>query len=202
MAPVTLGIQVAEEEFFLQAELDAGDGPGDLAGDKCFAADGRFMVEQNAVAGKDIVSFPVVDRDPVGVDLGGTVRTSGVERGGFFLGYFPDLAKHFAGGGLVKTGFLLQAEDADGLKEAQGAEGVAVGGVFRGFKGNLDVALGGQVVDFVRLDGLDNTDQVGGIGKVTVVHEEADVLFVEILVEVINPGGIEGRGAPLDAVDF
>jgi len=34
------------------------------------------------------------------------------------------------------------------------------------------------------------------------VHEEADMLFVEILVEVINPGGVKGRGAPLDAVDF
>ena len=147
------------------------------------------MVEEDAVASKDIVGFPVVDRDPVGVDLGDTVRTAGIERGGFFLGNFLDLAEHLAGGGLVKAGFLLQTENADGLQETQGTEGVAVGGVFRGFKRNLDMALGGQVIDFVRLDVPDNADQVGGIGEIAVVHEETDMLFVEILVKMIHPGG-------------
>ena len=55
------------------------------------------------------------------------------------------------------------------------------------------MALGGQVVDFVQLDVLDDVNQVGGIGEVAVVHEEADVLFVEILIEVINPGSVRTR---------
>ena len=183
-------------------ELGTDHGPGDLAGNEGFAANGRFMVEKNAVAGKDIVGLPVVDRDPVGIDLGGPVRTAGIERGCFLLGNFLDLAEHLTGGSLIKAGFMLQAKNADGLQEAQGAEGIAVGSVFRSFKRNLDMALGGQVVNFIRLDILDDADQVGGIGEIAVVHEEADMLFVEILEKMIHPGGIERRRPTLDAVDF
>jgi hypothetical protein len=39
MAPVALGVQVAEVQAILQAELDAGQGAGDLARDEGFAAD-------------------------------------------------------------------------------------------------------------------------------------------------------------------
>jgi hypothetical protein len=34
------------------------------------------------------------------------------------------------------------------------------------------------------------------------MHEEADMLFVEILVKMIHPGGIERRRPTLDTVDF
>ena len=51
VAPVAPGGQVAEVETVLQAELDAGQGAGDFAGDESLAAQGRFVVEQDAVAG-------------------------------------------------------------------------------------------------------------------------------------------------------
>ena len=38
VAPVALGVEVAEVKFLLQAGLDAGDGAGDLAGDEGLAA--------------------------------------------------------------------------------------------------------------------------------------------------------------------
>ena len=70
------------------------------------------MIEQDPVAGVESVGFPIVDGDPVAVDLGSGVGAARVERGGFLLRDFPHLAEHFAGGGLVEAGFLRQAENA------------------------------------------------------------------------------------------
>ena len=159
------------------------------------------MVKQDAVAGVQAVGFAVVDGDPVAVDLGGAVGTARVEGSGFPLGDFPDLAEHFAGGGLIKAGLALQAENADAFEQAQRAKGVGVGGVFGGLERDLDVALRGEVVDFVGLGMLENADQVGGVGEVAVVQGEAPVGGVRVLVEVINALGVELRGAALDAVD-
>jgi len=50
VAPVAFGIQIAKKEALLEIEVDAGQCPGDLAGDKGFAAQGRLMVEEDAIA--------------------------------------------------------------------------------------------------------------------------------------------------------
>ena len=42
-------------------------------------------------------------------------------------------------------------EDADRLEQAQRAERVGIGGVFRGLEAHLDVALRGEIVDLVGL---------------------------------------------------
>jgi hypothetical protein len=142
VAPVAFGVHVAEVEAVLQAELDAGQGAGDLAGDEGFAADRAFVVEQDAVAGIHAIGFAVVDGDPVGVELGAGVGAARVERGGFLLRDFLYQAEQFAGAGLVEAGFLFQAEDADGFEDAQRAQGVGVGGVFGFFEADGDVDFG------------------------------------------------------------
>ena len=48
---------------------------------------------------------------------------------------------------------------------------------------------------------LDEADEVGGIGQIAVVHEEARLVLVRIDVEIVDAGGVERGGAPLDAVD-
>ena len=53
MAPVALGIQIAEIELLLRSELDRRDRAGDLAGDEGFAAHGAFVIEQDAVGGME-----------------------------------------------------------------------------------------------------------------------------------------------------
>ena len=62
MAPVTSGRQVAKVQAILQAELDTGQGAGDLAGHEGFAAHWTFVVEQDAVAGVQPVCLAVVAR--------------------------------------------------------------------------------------------------------------------------------------------
>jgi hypothetical protein len=44
-------------------------------------------------------------------------------------------------------------------------------------------------------------NDVGRVGQVAVVQEEADVFFVGVVIEVIDPRGVEGGRAPLHAVD-
>jgi hypothetical protein len=56
VAPVALGVEVAEVEGVLQALLDAGGGAGDLAGDEGLAAAFALVVEEDAVAGVQAVA--------------------------------------------------------------------------------------------------------------------------------------------------
>ena len=59
-----------------------------------------------------------------------------------------------------------------------------------------------EVVDLVRLHRLDDADQVGRVGHVSVVENEPLILVVGILIDVVDTAGVE-RGRPaLDAVDL
>ena len=201
VAPVAERVEVAEPEVVLQAQRDAGDCARDLARDEGLAAHRALVIEEDAVAGVHAVGLAVVHRDPVAVHLGGAVRAAWVEGRGLALRHLLHLPEHLAGGGLVEAGALGDAEDAHRLEQAERAEGVAVGRVLRRLEADLHVALGGEVVDLVRLGLLHDADEVGGVGEVAVVHEEAAAGHVRIRVEVVDAVGVEGAGAALDAVD-
>ncbi len=63
------------------------------------------------------------------------------------------------------------------------------------------MAHGGQIVDFVRLDLLDDADEIGGVGEVAVVQDEIAVADVRILIEVVYAIRVERRRAALDPVN-
>jgi len=205
MAPVAEGIEVAHVEAGVEACIDAGQAAGDLAGDEGFTAPGALVIEEDAVAGIHAVGLAVVDGDPVGVELGDAVGTAGIEGGGFLLGDFLDEAVELGGGGLVNAGFVGEPEDADGLENAEGAEGVGIGGVFGRLEAHLHMALGTEVVDLIGLHLLDDADQVAAVGEIAVVEDEpwgvaSGGALVGILVEVIDACGVEAAGAALDAM--
>ena len=52
VAPVALGVEVAERELVLQAELDGGRAMGDLAGDELEPAALALVVEKDSRAAK------------------------------------------------------------------------------------------------------------------------------------------------------
>ena len=104
-----------------ETELDAGDAVGDLAGDELDAAEGAFVVEEDAGACVETEAFAIVDGHPVGVELGDAVGAAGVEGGALALPGLLDEAEHLGGAGLVDAG--LGAGDADGFEEVAGAEG-------------------------------------------------------------------------------
>jgi hypothetical protein len=99
-----------------------------------------------------------------------------------------------------RSGFSGEAEHPHSFQDAQGAERDAVRRVFRRLKANRHVALGAQVVDLIGLHLLDDPDQVGAVCEVTVVEHQARIALMRVLVEVIDPGGVEAAGPPLVAV--
>ena len=200
MAPVPQGAHVAQVQAVLQAQRNAADGAGDLAGDEGFAAQRAFVVEQHAIAGVNAVGLAVVHRDPVGVHLGHGVGAARVEGRGFLLGNFLHQAVQLGGAGLVEAGFFLQPANANGFQQAQRANAVGVGGVLGLFEAHRHMALGGQVVDFIGLHLLDDANQAGGVRQVPIVQDELAAGFVRVLVEVVDAVGVEQAAAALDAV--
>ena len=201
VAPVAQGVDVAHIQALFQPLADVGQASGDLSGYKGLATAWAFVVEQDAVAGIHAIGFAVVDRDPVGIELGHRIGAARVKGGGFFLGGFLHQAIQLAGTGLVKAGFLFQPQDANGFQNAQGANAVHVGGVFGAFKADRHMAHGGQVVDFVWLRFLDDAHQVAGVAQVAVVQFEVGVADVGVLVDVVHALGVEAAGPAFDAVD-
>jgi hypothetical protein len=199
-APVALGVEVAEEDLVLPAQLDRGDGAGDLARDEGFAAPGGLVVEENPVAGVHPVGLAVVHRDPVGIDLRARIGTARVEGRRLRLRDFQHLAIHFGGGGLIEA--RLDADLADGLQQADGAGADDVRRVFGRVETHAHVALGGEVIDFVGLDFADEPREAAGIAEIAVVEEELVLGCVRIRVDVVEPVGVERARAADDAVDF
>src|SRR5437764_11138602 len=63
VAPVALGIEVAEPQLLLEAELDGGRTVGDLARHELEPATWAFVIEQNPGGREEVVALAVVDRD-------------------------------------------------------------------------------------------------------------------------------------------
>jgi hypothetical protein len=200
VAPVAQRAEVAQVQAVLQPQRDAGDGAGDLAGDEGFTSQRALVVEEDAVAGVHAVGLTVVDRDPVGVHLGHCVGAARVKGRGLPLRNFLHQAVELGRGSLIEAGLLGQAQDADGFQDAQRADAVGVGSIFRLVEAHSNVAHRAEVVDLVRLGFLNDADQVGRIGQVAVVQLEALVVDVRVLVQVIHAIRVEQAAAALDAV--
>lgn len=120
---------------------------------------------------------------------------------GLRLRNFLYLAVELRRGCLVEARFLAQPEKPDGLKQAQGTEGIRVSRIFRCFKGYLNVALRGEVIDLVRLRFLHDADEVGRIRHVAIVQMQLHITVVRVLIEMIDPSCVERRRPSLDAVN-
>ena len=64
------------------------------------------------------------------------------------------------------------------------------------------MALRCQVINLIRLHFLNNSDQIGRIGEIAVMHQKMHIGLVWVPVEMIHPAGVKRRCSPLDAMDF
>jgi hypothetical protein len=62
------------------------------------------------------------------------------------------------------------------------------------------VALGGEIVNLVRLHELHDADEVRGVREVPVVQADAQILLVRVLVQMVYTVRVEERRAALDSV--
>ena len=129
VAPVTLRVEVAERQLLVELVRDARHAVRHLAGDELEAAAGRFVVEEDARRGVQVVALAVVDRDPVAVDLGHAVGAAGVERRRLALGDLDHLAEHLRRAGLVEAD--LGVDEPDRVEQAGDAQGRGLAGEHR-----------------------------------------------------------------------
>ena len=101
---------------------------------------------------------------------------------------------------LIETRLVGQAEEPDRLEHSQRSHRVDVGRVFRALERHGDVTLRAEVVDLVRLNFLEDARQVAAVGQIAVVQHEVAAAEVRILVDVVDPFGVQRRGATLDPV--
>ena len=195
VAPVAEGVEVAEVEFVLQALGDAG-GEGDLARDEGLATALALVVEEDAVAAEHAVGVAVLLDDPEAVLLGDGVGAEGVEGGVLVLGHFLDLAVELGGGGLVDLAAIGEAYLADGLDDAEDADGIDIGGELGGVEADLHMALGGKVVDLRGAHVGDDADDGHGVAEVGVVEVEMGAAL-----EVGDALAVIDGGAADDAMD-
>ncbi|SVC72845.1 uncharacterized protein METZ01_LOCUS325699, partial [marine metagenome] len=121
VAPVALGIEIAEIQLVLLAGLDVGDGEGNFPRHEGFATAGRFVVEQNTAACVHTVGLTEVYRNPMREHLGASVRTARVEGRDFRLRRLTHLAEHLAGRRLIVA--RLHADGANSLEQPYRAHG-------------------------------------------------------------------------------
>ncbi len=116
IAPVALCVEVAKVDFVCSACEYSCDAGGDLAGDECLGASGRFVVEEDAVACEDVIAFAIGAGNPVGVEFCNAVGADRMEGCCFVLWFLYCCAVDFAGGCLVEFG--VDPRVAYGFEEA------------------------------------------------------------------------------------
>ena len=98
------------------------------------------------------IGFAVIDGDPIGIELGRGIGAARIERRAFSLcGVSCTLPIELRCRRLIETRLPSELEQPDRFQQAQRAERVGVGGVFRRLEADLDVALRGEIVDLVGL---------------------------------------------------
>ena len=122
VSPVPFRVEVSKRNGFLQPELDTRRGERHLPCHESLAPSRRFVVEKDPVACIEIVRFPVVDHDPVAVQLCNAVRTSRVERCHLALRHLPRLAEQFACRSLIEA--RLDARFADRIQKTKRPHGI------------------------------------------------------------------------------
>ena len=158
------------------------------------------MVEEDPVDGEHVVGLAVVHRRPVGgrpwrrrtgcADGTASPRSAAAARRRTSRRRTPGRS----------AGFTPASRIASRSRDRAGAGDVE--GVLRDVERDPDVALRAQVVDLVGLEFVEELDQRHRVGEVAVVREQPNPLLVGVVVEVIDPVGVEARGAADDAVDL
>src|SRR5215208_5279395 len=129
----------------------------DLSRDELSAPARALVVEKDARGDEQTVTFAVIDRDPVPIELRDTVRRAWVERRPFVLRGLRHLAEHLGRGRLIDTG--RRAGEPHCLEQPRDAERGHLTRKHRLLPGGRDEALRRQVVDLVGLNLIDDGEE-------------------------------------------
>jgi hypothetical protein len=152
-----------------------------------------LMIEQYPVGHVQPVALAVIHGHPVAEHLRDPVGRARMEGRALRLRSLLHEAVHLGASCLVHADRQVQLPHR--VEQAQHAQAGDVGRVLGHFEGDLDVALGGEVVDLLRLDRLQ------GPGEAVLVHEVA-VVQGEAVPDVVDAPGVERAAAPDETVDL
>src|SRR5215470_798632 len=65
VTPIALCAEVPKIQLVLKSLADPSDGTGNLPSHECFSAARALMVEQDAIADEEVVSFAIIYRKPM-----------------------------------------------------------------------------------------------------------------------------------------
>ena len=161
------------------------------------------MVEKNPVAGVHPVRLAIIYRDPVRVHFGATVGASRIKRR--FLGLRDLLHKtvHLAGRCLIKP--RIDPRLPNGLQKPDRSHTRHVARVFGVVKTDTDMALGRQIVHFIRFDVGCKPAKAACVGQIAVMQVEAGFGIVRIEVDWVETPGVKTAGAtddPMHLIPF
>jgi hypothetical protein len=90
----------------------------------------------------------------------------------------------------------------DAFKKTGGTQTDYIPRIFGHVKAHPNMALGGQIVYFIRFDVVDQMGKLPGIGKVSVMQEKPYATDMRVGIDMIYSAGIEGAGAADQSVNF
>ncbi len=134
------------------------------------------------------------------VDLRGSVGAARIKRSGFPLRHLQDLSEHLARRSLIK--FCCYPGLPDRLQETDRPQAGYLGGVFRNVETHPHVALGPEIINFIRLDRSDQLIQRAGIVQIPIDQPQPRIRHMRVLIDRVDPSRVEGAGSPDDAVDL
>ena len=100
---------------------------------------------------------------------------------------------------MIKTG--LDAAVTDRLEQSGRAQARDVGRVLRHVEADSDVALSAQVINLIRVEVVNQVDQLIAHREIAIVQVETHIGLVGILIDMVNPPSVECTGPADDSVD-
>ena len=155
------------------------------------------MIEKDSVAGEQTVSFTIIYRHPVRVDLGRRIGAAWLERRMLALRTWR-VAVHFAARRLVEP--RLNSGFANGFEQPYCSQPGDFGRILRHVETDANVALSAKVVDFVRFHGPDDLVQRACIVQVAIDQPHPGARIMRVLINVVDPSRIEGARTAYDSV--
>ena len=199
VAPVALGVEIADVQPVLVTVPNPCRRQRDLAGDEVLAPARRLVVEQDTVDREQPVGLPVVPGKMERKDLGSRVRAPRIKWRGLVLRGLEDLAEHLRGRRLVEA--RIQTQASDRLQDPHRAHGVDIDGVLGNLERHLDVRLRRQVVDLLGLKLLQHAVQRGPVLEIAVHQVKTGVVGVGELMQMIDTSALQARGSAHDTPD-
>ena len=206
IAPVAVGVEVAEVELILQSVGNASCCNSDFSSHESLAASLAFVVEENTIHGIHSIAFAIVFRNPESIELCAGVWAARIERSTLVLRYFLNLSIKLGGACLIYFRNFFALQYSHGFEKSQSAHSIGIGSVFGHIKRNFHVALSGKIIYFVGLNFLDYSNQRAGVGHIAVMEiDEAFPLHVAhpfIEIKMLNAPCVERAASANDAMHF